>query len=207
MVLEGIDGAGTTTQTRRVVEALRGRNIPGLETREPSDGPVGMLLRQMLKGRVVAAAGVGAPSWQQLGLLFAADRLDHVEADVLPALAAGRWVVCDRYDYSSIAYQSATAAEPGAIPWLRGLNQHAPRPDLTIVLDVSPEVALARRAARAGGREIFDDADFQARLSAFYSAIDAHFADDHIEHVDGDGDADSVFAAVWRLVANLGVAI
>jgi dTMP kinase len=206
IVLEGIDGAGTTTQTRRVVEALRARNIPTLETREPSDGPVGMLLRQMLKGRVVAAAGTGAPGWQQLGLLFAADRLDHLEADVQPALAGGRWVLCDRYDYSSIAYQSAAAGSAEAIPWLRELNRHAPRPDLTIVLDVSPEVALARRAARAGGREIFDDPAFQARLSAFYSAIDAHFADDRIEHVNGDGDADSVFAALWRLVTNLGVA-
>jgi dTMP kinase len=206
VVLEGIDGAGTTTQTRRIVETLRARNIPALETREPSDGPVGMLLRQMLKGRIVAAAGGGAPGWQQLGLLFAADRLDHVEAEVLPALVAGRWVISDRYDYSSIAYQSAAAGAPDAISWLRELNRHAPRPDLTIVLDVSPEVALARRAARAGGREIFDDPGFQARLSAFYSAIDTHFADDRVEHVNGDGDADSVFAALWRLVTNLGVA-
>jgi dTMP kinase len=84
VVLEGIDGAGTTTQTRLLVEALRARNIPALETREPSDGPVGMLLRQMLKGRIVAASGRGAPGWEQLGLLFAADRLDHVEAEVRP---------------------------------------------------------------------------------------------------------------------------
>jgi dTMP kinase len=148
IVLEGIDGAGTTTQTRRVVEALRARNIPTLETREPSDGPVGMLLRQMLKGRVVAAAGTGAPGWQQLGLLFAADRLDHLEADVQPALAGGRWVLCDRYDYSSIAYQSAAAGSAEAIPWLRELNRHAPRPDLTIVLDVAGGGARAPRGPR-----------------------------------------------------------
>jgi dTMP kinase len=206
IVLEGIDGAGTTTQTRRVVEALRARNIPTLETREPSDGPTGMLLRQMLKGRIVAASGGGAPSWQQLGLLFAADRLDHVEAEVLPSLAAGRWVLCDRYDYSSIAYQSASAGDVAVIPWLRELNRHAPRPDLTVVIDVSPEVARERRRIRADSKEIFDDDGFQARLSAFYAAIDAHFAHDRIEHVNGDGDTDSVFAALWRLVTNLGVA-
>jgi dTMP kinase len=76
-------------------------------------------------------------------------------------------VISDRYDYSSIAYQSAAAGTSAAIDWLRELNRHAPRPDLTVVLDVSPEVALARRAARAGGREIFDDPGFQERLSAF----------------------------------------
>jgi dTMP kinase len=210
IVLEGIDGAGTTTQTARLTAALRARNIPSLETRQPSDGPLGMLLRQMLKGRIVAAGG-GAPDWRQLGLLFAADRLDHVQAELLPNLEGGRWVVCDRYDYSSIAYQSATAVQSGspaadAVAWLRELNRHAPRPDLTIVLDVSPQVARVRRAARAGSPEIFDDDPFQAQLSAFYAQIDAHFAGDRIEHVDGDGDADSVFAALWRLVTSLGVA-
>lgn len=207
IVLEGIDGAGTTTQTQRLANSLRMRNIPTLETREPSDGPIGMVLRQMLKGRIVAASGSGAPSWQQLGLLFAADRIDHADAELLPSLGTGRWVICDRYDYSSVAYQSASAGDARAIPWLRELNRHAPRPDLTIVVDVSPELARERRLARGGGREIFDDDAFQARVSAFYAAIDAHFPSDRIEHVNGDGDADSVFAAVWRLVMNLGVAI
>lgn len=202
IVIEGIDGAGTTTQTQRLVAALRARNISAQETREPTDGPVGMLLRQVLRGRVVAPQG-GALSWQELGLLFAADRLDHAHAELIPRRAAGTWLLSDRYDYSSVAYQSASAGDASVIPWLRTLNRFAPRPDLTLVVDVSPDVARARRIARAGSREIFDDDAFQARLAAFYRDIDAHFPEDRIVHVDGDGDADSVFAALFPFVLAL----
>jgi dTMP kinase len=202
IVVEGIDGAGTTTQTERLVAALRARSVPALATREPTDGPVGVLLRQILRGRVVAPEG-GTLSWQELGLLFAADRLDHAAAELRPLRAAGTWLVCDRYDYSSVAYQSASAGDSAVIGWLRELNRFAPRPDLTLVIDVSPEVARARRMARAGAREIFDDDAFQARIAAFYRDIDDHFAGDRIVHVDGDGDADRVFAALWPSVIAL----
>jgi dTMP kinase len=202
IVIEGIDGAGTTTQAKRLVAALRSRNIPALETREPTDGPVGMLLRQVLRGRLVSAAGTPL-SWQELGLLFAADRLDHAASELVPRRAQGTWLICDRYDYSSIAYQSASAGDLAAIPWLRELNRHAPRPDLTLVVDVSPDVARARRLARAGEQEIFDDDAFQARLAAFYRDIDAHFPEDRIVHVNGDGDADSVLEALFAIVISL----
>ncbi|HEX6242059.1 MAG TPA: dTMP kinase [Polyangiales bacterium] len=202
IVIEGIDGAGTTTQTERLVAALRAERVPARATREPTDGPVGMLLRQVLRGRVVAPGG-GTPSWQELGLLFAADRLDHAAAELTPRRAAGDWLVSDRYDFSSVAYQSASAADARVIPWLRELNRFAPRPDLTLVIDVSPEVARARRTARAGTREIFDDDPFQAHLAAFYRDIDRHFPEDRIVHVDGDGDPDQVFAALWPFVVGL----
>jgi dTMP kinase len=202
IVIEGIDGAGTTTQARRLVTALRSRNIAALETREPTDGPVGMLLRQVLRGRLVSAAGA-AFSWQELALLFAADRLEHAANELGPRRAEGAWLVCDRYDYSSVAYQSASAGDVAVIPWLRELNRHAPRPDLTLVVDVSPEVARARRLARAGDKEIFDDDAFQARLAAFYRDIEQHFSGDRIVHVNGDGDADSVFAALFANVIAL----
>jgi dTMP kinase len=202
IVIEGIDGAGTTTQTQRLVAALRARNVTAQETREPTDGPVGMLLRQVLRGRVVAPQG-GPLSWQELGLLFAADRLDHAQAELNPRRAAGTWLLSDRYDYSSVAYQSASAGDTSVIPWLRALNRYAPRPDLTLVVDVSPDVARARRAARAGNREIFDEDAFQARLAAFYRDIDRHFPEDRIVHVNGDGDVDSVFAALFPFVLAL----
>jgi dTMP kinase len=161
-----------------------------------------MLLRQVLRGRLVSAAGT-APSWQELGLLFAADRLDHAASELHPRLSAGGWLISDRYDYSSVAYQSASAGDVAVIAWLRELNRHAPRPDLTVVVDVSPDVARARRLARAGDREIFDDDAFQARLAAFYRDIEQHFPEDRIVHVSGDGDADSVFAALLAVVLAL----
>ena len=202
IVIEGIDGAGTTTQTERLVSALRAERLPAIATREPTDGPVGMLLRQVLRGRLVAPGG-GALSWQELGLLFAADRLDHAAAELSPRRAAGNWLVSDRYDYSSVAYQSASAADTSVIGWLRELNRFAPRPDLTLVIDVSPDVARSRRLARAGTREIFDDDPFQAHLAAFYRDIERHFPVDRIVHIDGDQAPDQVFAALWPFVIAL----
>lgn len=198
-VLEGIDGAGTTTQTARLAEALRNRNITVHTTREPSDGPVGMLLRQILTGRVVTPGPAGPLRSAKLALLFAADRMDHLEVEVLPRLAAGECVVSDRYDHSTVAYQSVSGRDPGSIPWLRELNRFARRPDLTIVLDVSPEVARARRLARSSAKELFDDDDLQGRLARFYSDIDAHFPGERIAHVPADRDVDAVFADVLAL--------
>jgi dTMP kinase len=110
IVIEGVDGAGTTTQTGLLVQALRGRGLPVRSTREPSDGPIGTMLRQILTGRIVVPgmSGTRPPTWTTMALLFAADRLDHLEAEVVPNLMDGVTVVSDRYDLSSIAYQSVS---------------------------------------------------------------------------------------------------
>lgn len=203
IVLEGIDGAGTTTQTARLVTRLRAEGLSAHGTREPSDGPLGMFLRQVLTGRIVLPDTPSTPRWAELGLLFAADRLDHLSAEVLPRVGRGEWVVSDRYDHSTVAYQSALAKDPDAVRWLRELNRFARRPDLTIVLDVSAQVARERRLARAGAREMFDDDELQQRLASFYGEIDRHFAGERIAHVDADGDLESVTEAVWRACAEL----
>src|SRR5690349_10994916 len=96
LVLEGLDGAGTTTQLECLSRALRQRGATVCATREPSDGPVGVMLRQALTGRLGLKGG--APlSHETLALLFAADRMDHLQAEVLPALERGETVICDRY--------------------------------------------------------------------------------------------------------------
>jgi dTMP kinase len=196
IVLEGIDGAGTTTQTGLLVSALRAAGLKAHGTRQPSDGPLGNLLRQVLTGRVNMPETKETPRWAELALLFSADRLDHLSAEVLPRLGRGECVVSDRYDHSTVAYQSAFARDPSAIAWLRELNRFARRPDLTLVLNVSPGEARARREARAGARELFDDDDLQARLSAFYGQIDAHFPTDNLVHVPADGSVADVAASV-----------
>lgn len=199
IVLEGVDGAGTTTQCARLCDALR-PTAPVQATREPSTGPIGALLRQALTGRWVTPSAFGprAPDWVTLALLFAADRNDHLEAEVLPLLHDGVHVVSDRYYHSSVAYQSVSAGRGAeTIAWIRELNKHARRPDLTIVLDVPPSVAEARRRAR-GGREIFDDSDLQARLGEFYAALETHFPGERIVHLAGDRSPDAVAADVLR---------
>jgi len=194
IVLEGIDGCGSTTQSKALVEALRARGRDARHTCEPTAGPIGALIRSVLEKRLLEPSG--APRsfrWATLALLFAADRLDHLDAEVLPALAGGAVVVSDRYDLSSLAYQSVTAgAERDVLPWIRELNREALRPDLTLVIDVPFEEARARRIARGGPEELFDADRLQQRLAEAYARAEELVPGDRIEHVSGSGDVGEV---------------
>jgi dTMP kinase len=203
IVLEGVDGAGTTTHTALLSQALRKKGLPITTTREPSDGPVGMLIRQILTGRVVVPgiSGNRPSSWSTMALLFAADRLDHLEATIHPNLMDGVTVISDRYDFSSVAYQSVTAGgEPETVEWVRQINHHARRPDLTIILDVEPNEAARRRKERSTGREIYDDQELQALLAGFYSDIEKYFPGDNVVHVDASRSIEEVAGDVLTAV-------
>jgi len=208
IVLEGVDGAGTTTHARLLYEHLRRLHVPVHATAQPSHGPIGSLLRQVLTGRMVgghAPHGPQPPVWTTMALLFAADRMDHLETELLPTLNEGITVVCDRYDHSSVAYQSVAGGGPEAIAWIRELNRHARRPDLTLVLCVPPAVAAARRGQRQGRAEIFDDDQLQQALCAFYERLGEHFPGERIVPIDAVGSTEEVGervrAAVRAVVA------
>ncbi len=205
VVLEGIDGAGTTTQTERLVSVLRAAEHRAIATREPTHGPIGTMIRQVLTGRIVVAddRGPRSPDWTTMALLFAADRMDHLDAEILPALESGSIVVSDRYDYSSVGYQSATAQDESAAAWIKQLNSRARRPDITLVLDVSEDVASERRARRGGRAELYEKSAFQQRLAQFYKELEEHFADDRIVHIDGHQHPDAVHQAVFAHVDTL----
>lgn len=208
IVIEGIDGAGTTTQTRMLGAWFRSRGLPVHLTREPTDGPVGSLIRQALTHRLVVAgiAGPRPPSWSTMALLFAADRLDHLESEVVPNILDGVTVVSDRYDLSSLTYQSATAPDSSAdavVTWVRSINARARRPNLTIVLDVEPEVAAARRRERASTAELYEDNSLQQTLAELYRRAEALVPGDNIVHIPGNQSADAVHAAVVRAVMAL----
>lgn len=203
IALEGIDGSGTTTQCARLADAMRAGGAPVHATREPSTGPVGTLLRQALTGRFVVPGRDGArpPGWGTLALLFAADRLDHVEAEIVPRLAAGIHVISDRYVHSSLAYQTLSGdGSPETLRWVGEINRHARAPDLTVVLDVSAEAAGARRAGRGGDAELYEVDALQARLAAFYADIERHFPGQRLVHVDGERDVDAVARDVLAAV-------
>lgn len=184
IVLEGIDGAGTTTQGQTLVATLESHGHPARFTHEPSALPIGALLRQILVG----GPGMARPDWDGMALLFAADRLDHVAREIEPLIAAGVTVVCDRYDLSTLAYQSATAGdEQAALPWLRAINQRARRPDVTLVLDVDAAVAEARRARRGGEPELFERRELQAQLAALYARAESLVPEERVIHLDANG--------------------
>jgi dTMP kinase len=206
IVLEGIDGSGTTTQAARLVEALGRRGHTVHLTREPSTGPVGTLIRQALSRRLVVPSAEGGrpPGFATMALLFAADRMDHLEAEILPRLERGEIVVCDRYDHSSLVYQSATSDDPeGVAAWTRALNRHARRPDLVLILDLDVDLAKRRRAARGGADEIFDDDALQRRLAEGYRECARHFPGERIELVDAARPIEEVAAELERRVVSL----
>lgn len=199
MVLEGIDGAGTTTQTNKLVDRLRAEGERVVRsTREPSDGPIGALVRQILTGRIVAPGG-RAPGWATMALLFAADRMDHVEAEIEPVLAEGGVVVSDRYDASSLAYQSVSSGRGGesAVEWIRELNRHAMRPDLVIVVDLPADDAALRRASRGEPAQLYEQNETQRALATFYRDLGTHMPNDPIVVVDGRGTIDEVHARIY----------
>jgi dTMP kinase len=174
-------------------------------TCEPSGGPVGAMIRQILSHRIVVP-GQGSPGWGTMALLFAADRLDHLESEVLPRLREGTMVISDRYDLSSLAYQSATAPPGSAAEtaaWIRELNRQARRPDLTIVLDVKPEVAAARRGQRGGTRELYEHLDLQARLAELYAKAEELVPGDRILHVDANQSVDVVLGIALAAIEKL----
>ncbi len=205
IVLEGIDGSGTTTQVELLVQELRRRGLDARSTFEPTGRSIGAVIRQVLQHKMLDAEGTPARlPWSSMALLFAADRLDHVENVVRPALAEGAVVVSDRYYLSSLAYQSATSPDGGqALEWLRSINSRAPAPDLTIVLDVPAELAESRRAARGGEPELFETHELQKQLSALYAKASELVAGDPLRLLDGTGDLATVHQRILEVVEPL----
>jgi dTMP kinase len=199
VVLEGIDGAGTTTQVAKLAARLRSDRHSVRTTCEPSDGPIGTLIRQVLTGRIVGPGG-RAPAWATMALLFAADRMDHVESEIEPFIAGGGTMISDRYDASSLAYQSVMSGSGGAaaIEWIRSINCHALRPDLTIVLDVPPDVAASRREARGEAAQLYEQNEVQRALAAFYKELPRHMPKDRIVMIEASGPIDDVQQRVFE---------
>jgi dTMP kinase len=200
VVLEGIDGSGTTTQVARLADRLRAARVPVRATREPSDGPVGTLVRQVLTGRVIVPGG-RAPGWATMALLFAADRMDHVESEIEPFIASGGVIVSDRYDASSLAYQSVSSGAEAreAVEWIRSLNRYVRRPDLTMVLDLPSDLAAERRMHRGEAAQLYEQNEVQRALSAFYRDLAKHMPNDRIVVIDAGGTIDEVHARVWSV--------
>jgi len=180
IVVEGIDGAGTTTLAKSLAATMRGARF----TCEPSDGPVGVFLRDQL-----AADDILGPicSPDAMALLFAADRMHHIAATIDPMLYAGLDVICDRYLLSSMCYQSIGFGDvPARQAWLKTIQPWVRIPDVTLLISVSPETAKERRDARGGAVGVFDCEDAQAELAELYSELPDTFAEHCIVVLDGE---------------------
>jgi dTMP kinase len=161
VVLEGIDGSGTSTQMRFIEAALKEKGLPSMITAEPTDRPEGQLIRKILRGELDADPGTVA-------YLFASDRHQHLYGNggILEALEAGRLVVCDRYALSSLAYQGSTCGSE--LP--EYLNAKFPPPGLTIFFKIDPERSLERLNSR-NRLEIYEILHMQKIVSLTYEAV------------------------------------
>jgi dTMP kinase len=199
IVFEGLDGAGTTTQAHRLVDALTSQGRAAHFTREPSDGPIGTLLRQALTGRLGLPGGARMTP-ETLALLFAADRVDHLASEVTRLCERGVTVVCDRYVLSSLAYQGQEL-DPS---FVRAINAKAPSPDLTLFVRVRPETALMRRQGRALGEELYEALATQRRVAATYDEAAEAFREAHcVAIVDGEASIEDVARACLALALPL----
>lgn len=184
--IEGLDGCGKTTQAKMLVRRLS-KSCDAIYTAEPSRGKIGRFIKKhCLHGDKRSSGIVEA-------LLFAADRSEHVENTVLPALKKGQIVVSDRYVYSSLAYQGATGLDLG---WIKRINEYAIRPDLAIFIDVEPETVVQRLKAK---KSVMEDLETQRKVREVYVG----FAENgELIRVDGNKSKELVADDIAAVVKN-----
>lgn len=183
--VEGLDGCGKTTQTKILVRELKKMGYAAVYTAEPSRGKIGKFIkRYCLHGEKRISSIVEA-------LLFAADRYEHVENEIAPALKEGKIVVSDRYLYSSLAYQGAAGL---SFDWIRKINQHALEPNLAIYIDVEPETVVQRLKPK---KSVMENLETQRKVREAYM----HFVKNgELVKVDGNKSKKEVAEEILSIV-------
>jgi len=180
VALEGLDGCGKSTQATRLAGALRAAGRDVVLTREPTEGATGQRIRAM------ARSGEPVAPDEELRWFFA-DRREHVREVIEPALAAGRWVLTDRYYLSTVAYQGARGLDWCQI--LERSEREFPVPDAVLLFELPVETGLERARARAGPAEpVFERSDYLARVAEIFAAVDRPY----LRRIDASGDAAAV---------------
>ncbi len=186
VAFEGIDGAGKSTQIERLEGSLTALGLPVVRSREPTNGPWGQLLRSSaLTGRL--------PPEEELAA-FLADRRQHVDEVLAPALAAGAVMLVDRYYFSTAAYQGLRGLDPAEI--LRKNEEFAPVPDLLVIFEVPIDEALRRIGSRNGAGDLFEKREDLARCAAIF----ASFSGPYILRVDGAAPPDAIAAKIQEAI-------
>ncbi len=194
IVFEGLDGSGKSTHLKRLEQRLTAQGRRVFRTAEPTDGETGRRIRQALSGEKPCSTA-------ELAALFLADRIAH-NAEIAAHLEAGEDVICDRYFYSSMAYQG-TLTDPD---WVADMNRNCPairRPDLCVFLDVDYRRCKERLDSRRSMLEIYErDLGFMERTrEAFLDAFARYRGEDRVAVVDADREKDVVAQEVYEVVA------
>lgn len=195
-VLEGLDGAGTTTQLRLLSERLTREGKPHFATWEPTDGTIGKILRGILAREIRAHP-------RTIALLYAADRSEHIyepQTGVEARTRRGELVISDRYLFSSLAYQGVECGHE----YVLGLNSGFPLPECLVFVDTPVEVCQERLAARRN-QELYDGAAFQTRVrEAYLRSIERYGGSGmRVSLVNGDRAAGLVHGDIWKIISGL----
>lgn len=188
IVVEGIDGSGSTTQAARMHQFLQNRNLKSHLTKEPTNYLIGGLIRSWLTGD-------WSSSPMCLQLLFTADRAHHLEKEIIPMLEQGINVISDRYFYSTVAYGSLDIPDT---EWLYEINKHFLKPDLVIYLRVGAVEAMERMAASRNGFELFEKEKQLREVIKQYEGFTNKF--DYVMPVDGTKEEAAVFEDIKNIL-------
>lgn len=196
IVLEGIDGSGKSSHVALLAERLDKEGYKAARTAEPTDGAIGTLLRRYLKGELAA-------SERTIAALFLADRLDHIQkaGGLLDMVREGYVVVCDRYLYSSIAYNCASEG----VDWVADINRAAHdllKPDLVVYLNL-PLAVMEQRLQHRNFKEIYETVAYQCKVLERYEEAFSVWADDVVVKVDCNRPKADVAEDVWRAVRSI----
>lgn len=185
--IEGLDGSGKTTHAHRIVRNLQKKGFDAVYTTEPSRGEYGKFIRtSVLEGKKRVPRVIEA-------LLFAVDRVEHLEKDVKPALKEGKIVISDRCVYSSLAYQGAAGLD---LEWIEEINRMSLPPDLAIYIDVPPEVVIERIKRK---KSVMEKLETQRKVREVYMK---YVKDGKVVPVDGDRKKGEVEKSILEIVLN-----
>ncbi len=191
IVFEGLDGSGKSTQARLAWQNLIDRGLDALLTREPvNDSAAGKQIRSIVEGRLQASPA-------ELQELCAADRKEHLETLIVPALRRGSTVISDRYCFSSFAFGAIDLD----LEWLISINEDFLLPDLAVLLKVGTETCLARIRQRGIGRTLFETKEALSRAWRTYEMMPSRFSSAVI--VDGEGSREEVFTRVEAILSRV----
>ena len=199
ITLEGGEGAGKSTQVQRIIAHLKAKGLDAMATREPGGSPGAEAMREVLLSGKIKPLGPSAEA-----LAFYAARLDHIEKTIRPALERRIWVICDRFSDSTRAYQGAShQVDERLLKALDRVIVADMKPDLTFILDLPPEIGMARAHARRGAQETDR---FEGEDLTFHHALRARFLDIAAQEpqrcfvVDATQNPDDVSAALCDLI-------
>ena len=191
IAFEGLDGSGSSTQSRMLAEKLREHGHSALLTKEPtSDTYIGRMIKDILQHKWECGP-------EGLQLLFSADRADHLKNTIEPALQSGQIAITDRYFFSTIAYGSLALDD---WDWLKSLSKNFRIPDVTFLLKLDPEACIQRIAGRGGDFELFEQREKLEKIWKGYEKLAREYPD--IKITDASRNIEDVAEEIWKTVAS-----